>query len=93
MRPRRKWLSGQNGRFGKRANFKTNAPMSKHQHYTPPLPRFTVCALYHAAKEKGIPMTKLANELVLTGLAGSEGLKKAEQSVQLQEQPEAYRTQ
>ena len=30
------------------------------KHYTPPLSRFLVWALYHEAKARGIPMTQLA---------------------------------
>ena len=93
MPTRRSWRAGWSVLVGSGVNFKRSNPMSKFKHYTPPLPRFTVCALYHAAKEKRIPMTKLANELVLAGLAGSEGLKKAQEAMQLQEQPVAYRTQ
>ena len=55
------------------------------KHYTPPLPRFLVCALHHEAKARGIPMTRLAQELVEGGLRGTSGWHKA------QEQQEAMR--
>ena len=45
------------------------------KHYTPPLSRFNVCALYHEAKQLGIPMTQLANNLVEAGLKESAGWK------------------
>ena len=32
--------------------------------YTPSLSRLNICALYHEAKHRQIPMTKLADELV-----------------------------
>ncbi len=43
------------------------------KHYTPPLSRFNVCALYHEAKQRRIPMTRLANNLVEAGLKDSAG--------------------
>ena len=55
------------------------------KHYTPPLSRFIVCALYHEAKQRRIPMTQLANNLVEAGLKDSVGWQKA------QEQQEAIR--
>lgn len=55
------------------------------KHYTPPLSRFNVSALYHEAKARGIPMTRLANDLVETALKESPGWKMA------QEQQEATR--
>ena len=38
--------------------------MARSTHYTPPLSRFIVCALYHEAKARRIPMTQLANDLM-----------------------------
>ena len=64
--------------------------MSKQTHYSPQLSRLNVCALYHEAKNKGVPMTKLADELIAKALAGSESWNKAQQ--QLREQPPPYRT-
>ena len=52
--------------------------MSKSKHYTPPLTRFNVCALYHQAKELRIPMTLLANQIVEAGLKNTDGWKKAQ---------------
>ena len=48
------------------------------KHYTPPLSRFLVCALFHEAKARGIPMTRLANEIVQAGLKDSVGWKEAQ---------------
>ena len=54
-------------------------------YYTPPLTRFLVCALYHQAKQLGIPMTQLANDLVEAGLRESAGWKEAQAQQQAQE--------
>jgi hypothetical protein len=48
------------------------------KHYTPPLSRFIVCALHHEAKQRKIPMTRLANELIESGLKDSAGWKEAQ---------------
>ena len=52
--------------------------MAKSTHYTPPLSRFLVCALYHEAKQRRIPMTRLVNNLVEAGLKESPGWKEAQ---------------
>ena len=52
--------------------------MARSTHYPPPLSRFNVCALYHQAKQLGIPMTRLANNLVEAGLRDSAGWKEAQ---------------
>ena len=56
-------------------------PRALFKHYTPPLSRFNVCALHHEAKARGIPMTKLANELVESGLKASPGWQKAQEQM------------
>ena len=48
------------------------------KHYTPPLSRFLVCALFHEAKVRGIPMTRLANNLMEAALRESPGWKQAQ---------------
>ena len=45
------------------------------QHYTPPLDRFLVKALYHEAKQQRVPMTRLVNHIVQQALAGTDGWK------------------
>jgi hypothetical protein len=60
------------------------------KHYTPPLSRFNVCALYHQAKQLGIPMTQLANNLVEAGLKESPGWKQAQEAMQLGERVNQY---
>jgi len=67
--------------------------MSKPTHYTPPLSPFNVCALYHEAKARGIPMTQLANDLVEAGLKDSPGWQKAQvqhESMRLEEEGQQY---
>jgi hypothetical protein len=53
------------------------------KHSTPPLSRFNVCALYHEAKQRRIPMTQLANNLVEAGLRESPGWKEAQDQMRL----------
>ena len=48
------------------------------KHYTPPLSRFLVCALFHQAKVRSIPMTQLANEIMQAGLKETPGWKQAQ---------------
>jgi len=43
--------------------------MARTRYYTPPLDRDLVTSLYHAAKARRIPMTRLASSLVREGLA------------------------
>ena len=63
-----------------------------HKHYTPALSRFNVCALYHEAHRRGIPMTKLADELVSAGLQGTPGWQQATEAMAPQESPPHYKT-
>ena len=51
--------------------------MRNEKHYTPPLKRFLVTALYHQAKLEHVPMTQLVNRLVEQSLQGGEGWKRA----------------
>lgn len=48
------------------------------RHYSPALSRFLVSALYHEAKARKIPMTKLTDNLLRQSLTGTEGWKTAE---------------
>lgn len=66
--------------------------MAKSTHYTPPLSRFIVCALFHEAKERGIPMTQLANDLIESSLKDSSGWQKAREQMQLSEGEVKYHT-
>jgi hypothetical protein len=59
------------------------------KHYTPPLSRFNVCALYHEAKARGIPMTRLANHLLEAASKESPGWKvaQAREAMRVREEP------
>ena len=48
------------------------------RHYSPQLDRFLVCALYHEAKRRRKPMTRLATEIVTAALRETEGWREAE---------------
>ncbi len=65
--------------------------MARPRYYSPQLGRFLVCVLYHEARRRGQPMTALANQLLESALAGSEGWQEAEQAMRLQEAPVVYR--
>ena len=52
--------------------------MPRFRHYTPQLTRFSVSVLYHEAKRRRIPMTRLADDLLRQSLSGSESWQKAE---------------
>jgi len=60
--------------------------MARATHYSPALSRFMVSVLYHEAKSKRIPMTKLTEHLLAQSLYGSESWAKAESSL-VQEKP------
>ena len=65
------------------------------KHYTPPLSRFLVCALFHQAKVRSIPMTQLANEIMQAGLKETPGWKRAQaqlETMQIREGETEYRT-
>lgn len=68
--------------------------MGRPTHYSPAIDRQIVCALYHEAKRRHKPMTKLADELLTGVLRDTKGWQTAldQQSI-LQEQPkQPYRT-
>lgn len=52
------------------------------RHYSPKSDRFLVCVPYHDAKEKGQPMTIVANQILTQALTGGEGWKKAMMQIQ-----------
>ena len=52
--------------------------MARHSHYSPALSRFMVSVLYHEAKARRIPMTKLTDQLLRQALIDSHGWKTAE---------------
>ena len=66
--------------------------MSRPKHYSPEIRRFLVSVLYHEARERGIPMTVLTNQILQDCLKGTEGWKKAEETMQIQETAPPYQT-
>ena len=68
--------------------------MARSTHYTPPLSRFLVCALYHEAKQRRIPMTRLANNLIELALKETPGWKEAQvqETMQMGEGVKEYQT-
>jgi hypothetical protein len=60
------------------------------KHYTPSLSRLNVSALYHEAKYRNIPMTRLADQLMAKALSGSVGMQKAQE--QFREGSPEYKT-
>ena len=58
--------------------------------YTPQLSRLNVCALFHEARSRNIPMTRLADQIVAKALEGTTAWTKAKN--QLQESPTIYQT-
>ncbi len=61
-------------------------------HYTPPLTRFNICALYHEAKARRISMVRLANELVEAALKESPAWKEAQEQMRVAEDSIEYQT-
>ncbi len=63
--------------------------MARPTHYTPALSRFTVSLLYHEARHRGIPMTRLADDLLRESLKGSPGWEQAT-TLSVAETPPSY---
>lgn len=51
--------------------------MARPRHYVPCISRSIVCALYHEAKARRQPMTRLVDELLTTALKGTLGWQTA----------------
>ena len=66
--------------------------MSRPKHYSPEIKRFIVSALYHEAKARGVPMTVLTNELLVTSLRDTHGWQKAEAAMQFNDSSLPYQT-
>lgn len=60
--------------------------MPRHRHYSPQLSRFMVSVLYHEAKARKIPMTRLTDQLLRNSLSNSAGWRQAE-SLRIAETP------
>ena len=63
--------------------------MPRPRHYSPQLSRFMVSVLYHEAKRRKIPMTKLTDHLLRQSLVNSDGWNQAE-SLRVAESPPPY---
>jgi len=63
--------------------------MPRPKHYSPQISRFMVSVLYHEAKARQIPMTKLTDDLLRQSLTGSHGWRQAE-SLSIAESPPTY---
>ncbi len=61
--------------------------MPRSDHYSPEIDRFLVSCLYHEARERHMPMTRLVNELLRRALTGSTGWQQAEIQHSIREQP------
>lgn len=66
--------------------------MGRPSHYCPALSRFLVCALYHEARRKGTPMTRLADQILTEALKNTVGWQEAERAQGLREQSIQYRS-
>lgn len=63
--------------------------MPNPRYYSPRISRFLVSVLYHEAQRRQVPMTKLADELLLQQLVGGESWDKAEE-LKIQEDSPPY---
>jgi hypothetical protein len=65
--------------------------MPRPKHYVPCISRNLVCALYHEAKARRMPMTRLVNELLTAALVGTPGWQIAHTITSVaQRQPHSY---
>ena len=55
--------------------------MSRPRYYSPVIERFLVSVLYHEARRRQVPMTRLTNEIITHALANSVGWQLASQSL------------
>lgn len=63
--------------------------MARPSHYSPQISRFLVSVLYHEARRRRIPMTRLTDELLRQQLEGSESWMKV-QELRVAEDPPNY---
>jgi hypothetical protein len=64
--------------------------MPRALYYSPRISRFLVSVLYHEAKRRQIPMTRLTDELLRKQLVGCESWEEA-QAMRVAEEPPPYR--
>ncbi|CAN5152225.1 hypothetical protein BH23VER1_BH23VER1_32670 [soil metagenome] len=62
--------------------------MAKNRHYSPPIDRFLVSCLFHEARARRIPMTKLVDALLREALTGSAGWRAAAEARPAGETPD-----
>jgi hypothetical protein len=55
--------------------------MSRSTHYVPAIGRHLVCALYHEARHRRQPMTRLVEELLTAALQGTAGWQAAQRQM------------
>jgi hypothetical protein len=60
--------------------------MPRQRHYSPEISRFLVSVLYHEAKRRKIPMTRLTNNLLTQQLSETESWQTA-QNLKIAEDP------
>ena len=65
--------------------------MARTAHYSPAIDRQVVCALYHEAKRRHPPMTKLVNELLSGVLCDTEGWQTALNQLSIVQEQHAQR--
>lgn len=61
--------------------------MPRRTHYSPCINRELVRALYHEARHRRLPMTRLVDELLSRALAGTNGWQIAHSNSVVQEHP------
>ena len=61
--------------------------MPNQRHYSPRINRFLVSVLYHEARRRNIPMTKLTDELLRQQLVGSPSWEMAQETKIAEESP------
>ena len=64
--------------------------MPNQRHYSPRINRFLVSVLYHEARRRHIPMTKLTDELLRQQLFGSPSWEMA-QETKIAEEESSYK--
>ena len=60
--------------------------MPRSRQYSPAISPFMVSVLYHEAKARGVPMTRLTDQLLRQSLMNSEGWRQVE-SLKIAESP------
>jgi len=63
--------------------------MARPSHYSPAISRFLVSVLYHEARRRKMPMTRLVNQLLTQQLSDSEGWQQT-QSLRIAEEPPGF---